>query len=85
MNLLTHGPHACADWLLYKVRAVPTPIALHLEDDGALTARAAPTCKADDSRVGVYGRGVRYSDVVADLAFIRSNLTHSAASSATTR
>lgn len=75
MNLLTHGPHACADAALYKIRAAREPVALHIEDDGALTARAARLCKADDTRIGVYRKGVRYSDLVADLAFIRSTMT----------
>lgn len=85
MNLLTHGPHACADAALYKISATREPVALHIEDDGALTARAARFCKSDDTRIGVYRKGVRYSDLVADLAFIRSTMTDSAASAATTR
>ena len=75
MNLLQHGPHRCADLLLYRIRGTREPIALHVEDDGQLTTRAARTCKADDSRAGVYRKGVRYSDLVADLSFIRDTLT----------
>ena len=74
MNLRIHGYHAAADWLLYKIRAAKGAIALHLEDDDTLTTRLASRCRATDSLVGVYGKDVRYSDMLDDLRTIRDNL-----------
>jgi sRNA-binding regulator protein Hfq len=72
LNLYKHGPHRCADALLYKLRATREAIAVHLEDGGDLTTRAARFDKAADSLIGTYRNGIRYTELVADLSHVRA-------------
>lgn len=74
MNLKTHGAHASADWLLYKIRATPRAIALHIEDGGDLTTRHASRCKGGESLIGTYQRPIAYDALVKDLMFVREEL-----------
>jgi len=74
MNLKEHGAHASADWLLYKIRATPGAVALHMEDNADLTTRPARKCKGGDSLIGTYQRPVAYDARVKDLLFVRDEM-----------
>lgn len=71
MNLWNQGAHACADWLLYKLRAARGGIALHIEDDGDLTVREARRDRGGPSLVGVYRAPLNYCQLVDDLSWLR--------------
>ena len=74
MNLILHGSHESADWLLYKLRARRGPVALHVEDNCDLTTRDARNCKGGESLLGVYRLPVDYVTLVADLQAERERL-----------
>ena len=74
MNLILHGSHEAADWLLYKLRSRTGPLALHVEDNADLTTRDAKACKGGESLLGVYRKDAKYADLQADLQAERERL-----------
>jgi len=72
MNVLLEGPHACADWLIVRVRAEGRPVALFYFESGRLhVGRASQArCPVTARPAGVYAKGLRYADVLADMQVI---------------
>lgn len=70
------GAHSAADWMLIKIRAYRGTVAVYIRDDDAQLfalsahqAKTPPRCRL----AGVYGKGIRYRDAVADMAELLSD------------
>lgn len=76
MNLVDRGSHAAADWLLGILARTTEPVQVSVMPEGLLRTRPEKRPSRFGTPIGTFKRGVRYSTVVEQLAWVRARLVN---------